>query len=212
SPGTQVTIASATPYSISETMVGGGAVTNYTPSASGNCTGGNPATGTSGASGTNVTCTITNTAKPFNLTVIKHVDNTGCVSNCGAAADFTMTVKDTTTNTTLGSFAGAESPGSPPVAVPAGDTYTVTEVADAAQTGKYTEGDGAGCSGTATINSSGSCTITNTFITCPQPSNSGPQPAPGAPGSSSNTCVNANVAATIQVTSPASVSFPALAV
>src|SRR5262249_20368437 len=163
------------------------------------------------AAGQTGTCTITNTAKPTSLTVIKHVDNTGCASGCGAAADFTMTVKDTTTNTTLGSFPGAESPGSPPVAVPAGDAYTVTEQADAAQTGKYTEQDGAGCSGTATINGTVSCTVTNTFITCPQPANSGPQPAPGGPGSSANTCVNANVAATIQVTAPASVSFPALA-
>jgi hypothetical protein len=210
-PGTPVTINSASQYSIGETMVGGGAITNYTAAASGNCTGGNPATGTSGAAGSNVTCTITNTAKPFNLTVFKHVDNTGCVSSCGAAGDFTMTVKDTTTNTTLASFPGVEPPtGSGPVAVPAGDNYTVTEVADAAQAGKYTEQDGVGCSGTATINSSGSCTITNTFLTCPQPANSGPQPTP--PGSSANTCVNATVAATIQVTAPLTVSFPALAV
>jgi hypothetical protein len=205
-----VTIASATPYSIGETMVGGGAVTNYTASASGNCTGGNPATGTSGAAGTTVTCTITNTAKPFNLLVTKTVDNTGCGSNCGTPADFTMTVTDTTTSQQLGQFPG--SVAGTTVQVPAGDAYNVTEQADAAQTGKYTPGTTGPCSGSAAINGGGTCAFTNSFLTCPQPANSGPQPAPGAPGSSSNTCVNANVAATIQVTSPASISFPPLAV
>jgi hypothetical protein len=210
SPGTQVTIASSTAYSIGETMVGGGPVTNYTAAASGNCTGGNPATGTSGASGTNVTCTITNTAKPFNLLVTKTVDNTGCASNCGAPSDFTMTVMDTTTSQQLGQFPG--SVAGTTVQVPAGDAYNVTEQADAAQAGKYTPSSTGPCSGSAAINGSGTCAFTNSFLTCPQPGNSGPQPAPGAPGSSSNTCVNANVAATIQVTSPASVSVPALAV
>src|SRR5262249_33310868 len=137
------------------------------------------------------------------------VDNTGCSSGCAAASAFTMTVHDVTTNSDIASFPGAESPGHAPVAIPAGDVYTVTETGP---TGSYTQSNGAGCSGTATVGGSVSCTITNTYITCPQPANSGPQPAPGAPGSSSNTCVNANVAATIQVTSPASVSFPALAV
>jgi len=208
-PGTPVAIASNTGYSINETGPVG-----YTASASGNCTSppagpALPATGTTGAAGSNVTCTITNTANPTQLTVIKHVDNTGCSANCSAASAFTMTVHDVTANADIASFAGAESPGSPPVAVPAGHVYTVTETGP---TSNYTQSNGAGCSGTATAGGSIGCTVTNTFIQCTQPTNSGPQPAPGPPGSSSNTCVNANVAATIQVTSPASISFPPLAV
>ena len=209
-PGTQVTIASGAAYSINETGPAG-----YTASASGNCASPPagpplPATGTAGAAGTNVTCTITNTAVGFNLLVTKTVDNTGCASNCATPADFTMTVMDTTANQQLGQFPGSVAGTS--VQVPAGHAYNVTEQADAAQTGKYTPSTTGPCSGTATVNGGGTCAFTNSFLTCPQPANSGPQPAPGAPGSSSNTCVNANVAATIQVTSPASISFPALAV
>ena len=202
-PGTQVTVASGQTYSIGETMVGGGAVTDYTSSQSGNCTG--PI-----AAGATGSCTITNTAKPAQLTVIKHVDNTGCVSGCGAALDFTMTVKDTTTNTTVASFPGAETPGSPPVAITAGDSYMVTEQADAAQNGKYIESDGATCSGTATANGAVTCTITNTYIQCQQPGNSGPQNTPGGTGSSANTCVNENVLGTILVTAPVSITFQQL--
>jgi hypothetical protein len=201
-PGTMVTVASGQTYQVGET-----ANPNYTSSQSGNCTG--PI-----AAGQSGTCTVTNTAKPTQLTVIKHVDNTGCTVGCGSAADFTITVTDTTTHTTVGTpFPGQESPGSPPVAIPAGDTYTVTEQADAAQTGKYnpTNPD-PNCSGTATANGAVTCTLTNTYITCPQPSNSGQQPAPGPPGSSSNTCVNVNVAATILVTSATSLNAGTLAV
>jgi hypothetical protein len=202
SPGTIVTVASGQTYSIGES----GPTANYTSSQSGNCTG--PI-----AAGQTGTCTVTNTAKPTQLTVIKHVDNTGCTINCGTAADFTITVTDTTLHTTVATFPGQESPGSPPVAVTAGDTYTVTEQADAAQSGRYnpTNPD-PNCSGTATANGAVTCTLTNTFITCPQPANSGQQPAPGPPGSSSNTCVNVNVAATILVTSATSLNAGTLAV
>jgi hypothetical protein len=202
SPGTNVTVASGQTYQISES----GPTANYTAVQTGNCVG--PI-----AAGATGTCTVTNTAKPTQLTVIKHVVNTGCAANCGSAADFTITVTDTTTNTPVATFTGAESPGSPPVAITAGDSYKVTEQADAAQTGKYapTNPD-PNCSGTATANGAVTCTLTNTFITCPQPTNSGQQPAPGPPGSSSNTCVNVNVAATIQVTSAASLNAGTLAV
>jgi hypothetical protein len=210
SPGTPVAINSNTGYSINETGPAG-----YTASASGNCAsppaGGLPATGTSGAAGTNVTCTITNTAMPTQLTVFKQVVNTGCSSSCGAPADFTMTVTDiTNNNTVLASFPG-NSAGSPPVAVPAGHAYSVTEVADAAQAGKYQQSTGAGCSGVATVNGTVSCTMTNTYITCQVAQDSGPQPAPGS--ASAGTCVNANISATIEVTTQfASITFPALAV
>jgi len=198
SPGTMVAVASGQTYQVGES----GPTANYTMSQSGNCTG--PI-----AAGATGTCTVTNTANPTQLTVIKHVVNTGCTVNCKAASDFTMTVTDTTTSTVVASFAGAESPGHAPVAITAGDTYTVTE---SGPTTAYTESNGAGCSGTATAGGAISCTVTNTFITCPQPTNSGPQPAPGPPGSSSNTCVNVNVAATIQVTSATSLSAGTLAV
>jgi hypothetical protein len=192
SPGTMVTVASGQTYQVGET-----ANPNYTESQSGNCTG--PI-----AAGATGTCTVTNTANPTQLTVIKHVDNTGnpncpgtSAAGCHVAADFTMTVTDTTTHTTVASFAGAEAPGSPPVAITAGDTYTVTETGP---TSAYTESNSASCSGTATAGGAATCTVTNTFIQCPQPPNSGQQPAPGPPGSSANVCVNTNIAATILVT------------
>jgi len=189
-PGTQVSVASGQTYTIGETMVGGGPVTNYTLGTSGNCTG--PI-----AAGATGTCTLTNTAKPLDLLVTKTVDNTG--GGTGTPADFTMTVMDTTTNAQLGQFTG--SVAGTHVSVPAGDTYTVTEAADAAQAGKYTPSSSGACSGTAAINSTGTCAFTNTFITCSQT---------GLPPNQSNTCVNATVNATIIVTSPSLVSFPAL--
>jgi hypothetical protein len=199
-PGTAVSVASGQTYQVGES----GPTANYTSSQSGNCTG--PI-----AAGATGTCTVTNTAKPTQLTVIKHVVNTGCASGCGAASDFTMTVKDTTTNTTVASFPGAESPGTVNP-VTAGDTYSVTEVADAAQSGKYTESDSATCTGTATAGGAITCTITNTYIQCTQPPNAGQQPTPGAPGSSANTCVNTNIAGTILVTAPVSLNTGTLAV
>jgi hypothetical protein len=192
-PGTAVTVASGQTYTVGET----GPTANYTSAQSGNCTG--PI-----ASGATGTCTVTNTAKPTQLTVIKHVDNTG--GGTATASQFTMTVTDTSTSTVLGSFPGAEAPGSPAVSVPAGDNYTVTE--SGALTSSYTQSNSAGCSGTATANGAVTCTVTNSFLSCPQPPNSGPQPGPGAPGSSANTCVTANIATTILVTAPSTVSFP----
>jgi hypothetical protein len=134
------------------------------------------------------------------LTVIKHVDNTGCTTNCASASDFTMTVTDTTTGAVIASFPGSEAPGHAPVAIPAGDSWSVTE--SGAQTPNYNAVASAGCTGSATSNGTASCTITNTFIVgaCAQPTN----PA------SANTCVTANVAATIIVTAPTSISFPSL--
>jgi hypothetical protein len=197
-PGTMVTVASGQTYTVGES----GPTANYTQSTSGNCTG--PI-----AAGQTGTCTVTNTANPTQLTVIKHVDNTGCSANCKAASDFTMTVTDTTTNTVVASFPGAEAPGHAPVAITAGHTYSVSE---SGPTSAYTESNGAGCSGTAAAGGAVSCTVTNAYIQCPQPPNSGQQPAPGPPGSSANTCVNANIAATILVTAPTSLSAGTLAV
>jgi hypothetical protein len=190
-PGTSVSVQSGQTYQIGETMVGGGAVTNYTLGTSGNCTG--PI-----AAGATGTCTLTNTAKPFNLLVTKSVNNSG--GGTGTPADFTMTVTDTTNP----AASPAPFPGSTvgtTVQIPAGDSYTVAESADAAQSGKYTPSNSGACSGVAAINGSGTCGFTNTFITCPQT---------GLGPNQSNTCVNATVNATIVVTSPSLISFPAL--
>ena len=132
------------------------------------------------------------------LTVQKIVVNTG--GGTAAPSDFTMTVTDTTTGTVINSFPGSNA--GTQVTIPAGDSWAVTE--SGAQMVNYTPSSSAGCTGSATANSAANCTITNTFIvgSCPQP------PATN----SANTCVTANVAATIIVTAPANVSFPALAV
>jgi hypothetical protein len=129
----------------------------YTVTESGAQTGSYDESNSAGCAGTatangSLSCTITNTIKPTILTVKKVVVGPGQTSS------FTLTVKDTTTNTVLDS-----SPGSSvgkQVSVPAGDSYTVTE--SGAQTTNYVESDSAGCTGTATVNGTASCTITNT--------------------------------------------------
>jgi hypothetical protein len=131
------------------------------------------------------------------LTVTKIVDNTG--GGTAQPSDFTMTVTDTTTGTVIGSPFPGSSTGTH-VTIPAGDSWSVTE--SGAQTPNYNAVDTGACTGSATSVGTASCTITNTFIvgSCPQD----PDPT------TSNTCVTANVAATIIVTSPTSISFPAL--
>ena len=106
------------------------------------------------ALGETKTCTITNDDQPAHLIVIKHVinDNGGTKT----AADFTMTV--TATSPSPASFPGAESPGTN-VALNAG-AYNVTESGPAG----YTETLSAGCSGTAAIGETKTCTITNDDI------------------------------------------------
>jgi hypothetical protein len=129
-------------YTVTES---GAQTSNYNESDSAACTGIAPANGT-------LTCTITNTLKPTILTVKK------VVVGPGQPSDFTLTVTDTTTNTVLNSSPG--SAAGTQVAVPAGDSYAVTE--SGAQTGNYVESDSAGCTGMATVNGTASCTITNT--------------------------------------------------
>jgi hypothetical protein len=130
-------------YTVTES---GPAAANYTPASSADCSG----TATQGGT---PSCTITNTAKPTTLTVKKVV-----VGGTAAPTDFTLTVKDTTTNTTLDSSPGSSS--GKQVSVPAGDTYTVTE--SGAQTADYNESNSAGCAGVAPANGTPTCTITNT--------------------------------------------------
>src|SRR5262249_8241641 len=91
-------------------------------------------------------------AKPTILTVKK------VVVGPGQPSAFTMTVKDTTTNTVLDSSPGSSS--GKQVSVPDGDGYAVTE--SGAAVGNYTASTSAGCTGTATLGGSASCTITNT--------------------------------------------------
>jgi hypothetical protein len=137
---------------------------------------------------------------PVTLSVMKIVDNTGCSSNCAAPSDFILTVTDTTTNTVLNSSPGTSVAPGTQVTIPAGDSWTVTE--SGAQTVNYNPSASAGCTGSATNVGTASCTITNTFIvgSCTQPPVT----------TSANTCVTANVAATIIVTAPTNVSFPSL--
>jgi hypothetical protein len=143
STGHVVSVPVGDNYTVTES---GATAANYTPASSADCSG----TATQGGT---PSCTITNTAKPTKLTVKKVV-----VGGTAAPGDFTLTVKDTTTNTTLDSSPGSSS--GKQVSVPAGDTYAVTE--SGAQTADYNESDSAGCTGTATANGVFSCTITNT--------------------------------------------------
>src|SRR5262249_17834228 len=63
------------------------------------------------------------------------------VGGTAVPSDFTLTVTDTTKNTVLDSSPGSST--GKQVAVPAGDSYTVTE--SGAQTVNYVESDSAGC-------------------------------------------------------------------
>jgi alpha-tubulin suppressor-like RCC1 family protein len=178
--GHQVSIPAGDSYSVSES---GATVGDYTQSSSAGCS------GTASASG--LSCTLTNTAKPTILTVIKNVVGGGPA----VPSDFILTVTDTTTNTVLDSSPGSAAGHQVPV--PAGDGYAVTE--SGAQTANYNESNSAGCAGTAIVNGTANCTVTNTFK-CPQPPVT----------NSANTCVTADVATTIVVTAPSTVAFPAL--
>jgi hypothetical protein len=142
SSGHQVAVPAGDGYKVTES---GAQTASYDENDSIDCT------STATANGT-PTCTITNTAKPTILTVAKVV-----VGGTAAPSDFTLTVTDTTTSAVLDS-----SPGSAgkQVSVPAGDGYKVTE--SGAQTANYNESDSTGCTGTATVNGTASCTITNT--------------------------------------------------
>jgi hypothetical protein len=140
SSGKQVSVPAGDNYTVTES----GGPGNYVESDSAGCT------GTAVANGT-PSCTITN-SQTAALTVKKMVVGPGLPS------DFTLTVTDTTTSAVLDS-----SPGSSvghQVAVPVGDSYVVTE--SGAQTGNYVETDSVDCTGTAVLNGTPICTITNT--------------------------------------------------
>jgi hypothetical protein len=142
SSGKQVQVVAGDAYTVTES---GATLANYNASSSAGCA------GTATANGI-VTCTITNTVKPTILTVKK------VVVGPGQPSDFTLKVTDTTTNTVLDSSAGTSSGHQ--VAVPVGDSYTVTE--SGATLANYTASPSAGCTGTSTINGTATCTITNT--------------------------------------------------
>jgi hypothetical protein len=142
SAGHQVSVPGGDNYKVTES---GAQAANYVESDSAGCT------GTAVASGT-PTCTITNSDTAA-LTVKK------VVVGPGQPSDFTLTVTDTTANNTVldsmpGSAAGHQ------VAVPVGDSYTVTE--SGATVANYMSASTAGCSGAATQGGTPSCTITNT--------------------------------------------------
>jgi hypothetical protein len=141
SSGHQVSVPAGHAYTVTES---GAQAANYTGSSSAGCA------GTAGANG-KPTCTITNTAKPTTLTVKK------VVVGPGQPSDFTLTVMDTTANKVLDSRPGSASGRK--VSVAAGDGYTVTESGPAVV--NYTSSS-SGCSGTATVGGTASCTITNT--------------------------------------------------
>jgi hypothetical protein len=140
STGKQVSVPAGDSYTVTES----GGPPNYVESDSAGCT------GTAVANGT-PSCTITN-SQTAALTVKKVVVGPGLPS------DFTLTVTDTTTDTVLDSSPGSSTGHQ--VAVPVGDSYAVTE--SGAQTGNYVETDSVDCTGTAVLNGTPSCTITNT--------------------------------------------------
>jgi hypothetical protein len=193
--GTSVNVPAGDTYSVSEGPAA--LVANYNAVQTAGCS------GTATVNGS-VTCTVTNTAKPTALLVKK------IVVGPDPPSAFQMTVTDTTTNTALSPSPFPGSNAGTTVMVPAGDSYTVSE-GPAALVANYTPAQSPGCSGTATANGSVTCTVTNTS-NCPQPPNSGQQPAPGPPGSSSNTCVNTSIAATILVTAPLTLNTGTLTV
>ncbi len=135
-PGVNTQVNAGT-YNVTE-----GALTGYTGTMSGDCSG-------SIANGETKTCTITNDDQPAHLTVIKHVINHG---GSAVAGDFTMNVAGT--NVSSPSFAGAE----------AGTTVTLNAgsySADESLNSNYTKTIGANCSGTIANGETKTCTITN---------------------------------------------------
>src|SRR5262249_2256459 len=138
SSGTQVTIDAGAAFTVGET---GAVVNNYNQTTSGNCAG--PI-----AAGQTATCTVTNTAKPATLTVVKHVDNTQ--GGTASASDFTITV--TGAGASPSTFPGSES--GTPVTLQPGQQYSVTE---SGPTG-YVESDSANCSGSLGPGGSATCT------------------------------------------------------
>jgi Prealbumin-like fold domain len=144
SPGTSVTIAANTAYSVGETGPSG-----YTRSDSPAC-----ASATGIAPGGTATCTVTNDDQAATLTVIKHVINNN--GGTKAASDFTMSVTGGSPSPT--SFAGAESPGTA-VTINANAAYSVGESGPSG----YTRSDSAGCTSASGLAPGGSatCTITN---------------------------------------------------
>jgi hypothetical protein len=108
------------------------------------------------AAGENKTCTITNDDVAPRLTVIKHVVN----DNGGGAVAGAWTMNVTATNPSSASFAGAESPGTT-ITLSAG-AFSVAESGGPAS--GYTQTGAVGCSGTAVVGGTYTCTITNDDI------------------------------------------------
>ena len=106
------------------------------------------------AIGETKTCTVTNDDIAATLTVIKHVINDD--GGTKSADDFQITVDDPGTNPA--SFPGEESPGTL-VAVDPG-AYSVSEGDHAGYAVSYS----AGCTGTAAIGATSTCTVTNDDI------------------------------------------------
>jgi Prealbumin-like fold domain len=140
SPGTNKIVTSGN-YNVTETGPSG-----YTASFSSNCIG-------SMDPGETKTCTVTNTAQPANLIVIKHVVNAN--GGKAKASQFSMKINGVTVSGGTNPFPGAESPGTTRT-VSVG-SYTVTETGPSG----YIAVPSAGCSGTIAQGETKTCTILN---------------------------------------------------
>ncbi len=139
-PGVTLTIDPG-PFSVDET----GGPSGYAKALGAGCSG-------TAVAGGSYTCTITNDDQPATLTVIKHVINH--VGTPAVAGDWTMDVS--AVNPSDASFPGAEAPGTS-ITIDAG-AFSVDESGGPAG---YYLASSVGCSGTAVLGGSYTCTITN---------------------------------------------------
>ncbi len=143
SPGTTITL-NAGSFSVGES----GGPSGYSQTGAVGCSG-------TAAIGQTYTCTITNDDTAPRLTVIKHVVN----DNGGTAVASAWTMNVTATDASQASFPGAESPGTT-ITLDAG----AFSVAESGGPSGYSQTGAAGCTGTAAIGETYTCTITNDDI------------------------------------------------